>query len=410
MTRKLLFLCQNLPYPPDNGVKTRSFNTLRQLANAFEITALCFTRHKGSAGTLSVPRRVEALSQYGPVEEFRIPQEDSKARFVWDHLRSVLSRQVYTRYVYDSPAFCDRLEAQLNRSQFDVVHADSLDLAGYFRRLKAPIACTHHDVQSLLLTRRAAHEKSPIVRWYARHQAVLMRAEEEYWCPRVSLNVVVSDEDQRALDTIAPGSSWYVAPNGVDTETFAPLTTADHVGDGNTILFVGGATWFPNLDGMEYFATSILPLIRKRRPEAQCVWVGRLGDSDSNRFSELGVRLIGYVDDVRPFLRTAACVVVPLRVGGGTRIKILDAWAMGKSIVSTSIGCEGLLARDGENLLVRDDPVEFAESVAMLLADPNTRLRMGQAARQTAVDSYSWDTIGEGLRQAYLALAQGPLS
>jgi len=405
MTRKLLFLCQNLPYPPDNGVKTRSFNILRQLSKTFEITALCFARQKGSASTLSVHRRVEELGGYGPVEAFQIPQEESKARFAWDHIRSILRRQVYTRYVYDSGAFSDALEAHLNRSQFDLVHADSLDLAAYFHRLNAPIACTHPDAQSLLLTRRAAHEKSHYARWYVRHQASLMRVEEEYWCPRVSLNVVVSEEDRLALDTIAPGSSWYVAPNGVDTETFSPLTSADLRGEGNTILFVGGATWFPNLDGMEYFAGSILPRIRRRCPKAECVWVGRIGDRIANRFRELGVRPMGYVDDVRPFLRTAACVVVPLRVGGGTRVKILDAWAMGKSIVSTAIGCEGLLARNGENLFVRDDPVEFAESVAMLLADPDLRLRIGQAARQTAVDCYSWETIGQGLRQAYLDLA-----
>jgi glycosyltransferase involved in cell wall biosynthesis len=136
-------------------------------------------------------------------------------------------------------------------------------------------------------------------------------------------------------------------------------------------------------------------------------WIGRASpDQRRDYAAQYGIELTGYVEDVRPLLRNAACHIVPLRVGGGTRLKILNSWAMGKPVVSTSIGCEGLDAADGDNILIRDDPKDFARAIAAVLDDGELRRRLGERGRVTAERLYSWDTIGRAMRETYLTVAR----
>jgi glycosyltransferase involved in cell wall biosynthesis len=338
-----------------------------------------------------------------------VPQEHSRLRFVADNVRSVISRVVYTRCVYQSSRFRHALNVAMAEFEPQLVHADSLDLAVYFDALEGlPLACTHHDVQSALLLRRAELQRQGSARWYLRHQASLMRREEEQWCPKVALNVVVSDEDKRALCAVAPGGRFHVAPNGVDTDAFAPQGDGEEPEDRRTILFVGSSGWEPNRDAMEYFACSIWPRIKQDFPSAQCRWAGRIDTSEAVRFQSHGIETLGHVDDLRPCYQRAACVIAPIRAGGGSRVKIIEAWAMGKAVVSTSIGAEGLLARDGENILVRDEPAAFAAAVVDILSDPSRRLGLCLEARSTATGSYSWETIGGSLRDVYCDLLAAP--
>ena len=169
---RLLFLSQTLPYPPDGGVKIRTYNILKILAGAYDVTALCFYRAQNGVLTRPVEECVTALSDFGRIEAFPIPQEHSRLRLLADHARSVLTRRSYTVASYESAAYRRRLEELLDAENFDLVHADSLDLSGYFPPTEArglPIACTHHDVQSSLLSRRADQEHG-WRRAYIRHQ------------------------------------------------------------------------------------------------------------------------------------------------------------------------------------------------------------------------------------------------
>lgn len=396
---RLLFLSQTLPFPPDGGVKVRTFHILRQLARTFDITALCFARR----GTTTINGGVAGLSEFARVEAFPIPQEHGRLRWLADHCRSLLHQQVYTHYVYQSPAFGRRLIGLL-REPWAMVHADSLDLAGYLPLIShAPIACTHHDIQSVLLRRRAAVTPAGPQRWYLQHQAMLMQMEERYWAPKVALNVVVSEVDAALIRERAPSASIAVIPNGVDTAYFSPTEAR-----GTRIVFVGGSDWFPNRDGMLWFVHDILPLLRRARPEARVCWVGRIAPELRARVGALGVETPGHVDDVRPFLRDAACVIVPLRVGGGTRIKILDAWAMGRPVVSTTIGAEGLDGSDDVSLLLRDSTDAFATAVLAVLDDPGRAARLGAAGRLLVESRYGWEQIGERMRTLYTALGPEP--
>jgi polysaccharide biosynthesis protein PslH len=394
---KLLFLSQTLPFPPDGGVKIRTYNILRLLARRFDITALCFYRQRHVPNGAGVERSLAGLRELGRFSAFRIDQEWSRARLLRDHLRSVVARRTYTAFAYRSHDFQRSLTTLLERESFDLIHADSLDLSYYFPQLAGiPIACTHHDVTSLQLARRSAREEDGFRRLYVRHQATLMEKEERIWCERVALNVAVSRTDADALQRIAPGGRYAVIPNGVDTEYFNAAESG-----GRGIVCVGGMTWFPNRDALEHFAHDILPFLGgDDRPPVY--WVGRASKTEIQEYRHrYGIELTGYVDDVRPYIRSAACYVVPIRVGGGTRVKILDAWAMGRAIVSTSIGCEGLDAVDGGNILIRDDPKEFADAVHQVLRDPQLRRRLGQAGREMVERTYSWEVIGEELIRRY---------
>jgi polysaccharide biosynthesis protein PslH len=401
---RLLFLCQTLPYPPDGGVWIRTYHVLRLLARAFEVTALCFERSAssgdGARGNVAASR--DALARFGAVEVFPIPQRNSRLRFVWDHLRSAALRQAYTAYLYDSSEYRRRLVDVLGSKAFDLVHVDSMDLFRYVPACGAvPVICVHHDVESDLLRRRAAIERNEWRRRYLRYQARLVEEVERRWCERVALNVAVSEQDRALLKRIAPASRVAVVPNGVDTEEFQP----DSI-DGAGLAFVGGIHWFPNLDALEFFCGEILPHLRAATVQVPARWIGSASTEQQRSYRErYGVEVTGYVDDVRPYMREAKCHIVPLRAGGGTRLKILNSWAMGKAVVSTSIGCEGLEAVDGENILIRDDPKDFAQAIVAVFEDDRLRRRLGERGRASVERLYSWEVIGQAMIGTYLDVA-----
>jgi len=402
--KKLLFLGHTLPYPPDGGIWIRTYHVLRLLARAFDITALCFERvpmpgrtvHDREAGC-------RALQPFADVEAFPVPQYHSRVRYIWDHARSTAMQRVYTTYVYESPAFDRRLAEVLRTMAIDVIHVDSLDLARYLSGCRGiPVVCAHQDVESKLLRRRAGIERHVWRRVYVRRQARLREHTERCWCGRVALNVTVSDRDRESLARIAPGARLAIVPNGVDIEHFRPRRIA-----GTGIAFVGGLTWFPNLDALEFFCRDILPHLRAAGG-MPIRWIGAASTAQVRRYRDaFHIDVTGYVEDVRPLMSEAACHIVPLRAGGGTRLKILNAWAMAKPVVTTSIGCEGLAAVDGDNVLIRDDPKEFAGAIVSVLADARLARRLGESGRATVERFYSWDVIGRELIQTYLDVACG---
>jgi glycosyltransferase involved in cell wall biosynthesis len=401
---RLLFLCQTLPYPPDGGVWIRTYHVLRLLARAFDITALCFERAGTSAdGSASdIATSDDALGRFAGVEVFALPQKHSRLRYVWDHLRSTVSGRVYTTYLYDSRAFHRRLTDLVTSKRFDLVHVDSLDLAQYLPACSGlPVVCVHHDVESDLLRRRASIERQ---RWrseYLGYQARLMEAVERCWCERIALNVVMSEHDRVLLQRIAPASRIAVVPNGVDVEEFRPDGAS-----GAGVAYVGGTSPFPNRDALDFFCERILPHVRTMAAQVPTRWIGRASTEQQQHYRErYGVELTGYVEDVRPFMREAACHIVPLRAGGGTRLKILNAWAMGKAVVSTSLGCEGLAAVDGDDILIRDDPKDFARAILAVLEHGELRRRLGERGRARAERFYSWDVIGQTMIRTYLSVA-----
>jgi polysaccharide biosynthesis protein PslH len=400
---KILFLSQCLPFPPHSGVTNRTFNILRQLQKEFEVTLFAFSRSNHQADARARELAVEALERRGINVAGAVPIRAATSVPVraWDHARSVAMRKPYTYYEYESAELLGRLREWLSRNTPDLVHLDSLDLFGWLQHVPdLPTCCTHHSIESELLRLRGDRIRSVVVSRYIHHQAELVERVERDLCPSFDLNVMMSDLDGERLQSLAPGSRTVTVPNGVDVEFMQPNGRVQQV-DGR-VVFLGPTYMFPNRDAVEYFLAEGWESVRCGYPGASLTLIGRSAPEDRERYERSpAVSSAGYVDDVRPHIGAAQCCIVPLRVGGGTRLKILDYWAMGKAVVSTSLGCEGLDTVDGENILIRDDPAEFAEAVVQVLSDPVLRRRLEENARRTAEESYSWDIIGEGMRNAY---------
>ena len=397
---RLLFLSQCLPFPADEGVKIRTFNVLRLLARDFDVTALCFYRKSGHASDADVRNAVEALRPFAIVRAYPIPQEHSRPRFLWDHARSLLLGRAYTHFAYASQAFRVDLIETLRTFRPNLVHVDSLDLSCYLSALPAdiPVICAHHNVESALLHQRAG-SATFLRQWYLHRQGRLTAEVERTWVPKMQLNVAVSDLDRVAYQQITGSASFMTVPNGVNTREIAPLGDVEE-----GVVFVGGATWHPNRDALEYFADEILPLLRARAPNTRITWVGQCSVEDRARMKQrYGIDLTGHVRSIEPYVQAAACFIVPLRLGGGTRLKILYAWSMSRAVVSTSLGCEGLDAVDGENILIRDSPDTFAQAILDVLQSSALRRRLASAGRSLAESRYDWEVIARDLRSAYQA-------
>lgn len=399
---RVLFLSQSLPYPPHSGVAARTFNILTQLQQEYDVDLVAFHRRNHQPDRLALDRAWEALQRHvGFVAEpTSIPSEHSVGRKIWDHLRSIVSGRVYTYYEYSSRGFAERLRAAIRVRAPDLVHLDSLDLHRWLGAVpQVPVACTHHDVDSDLLRRRACFLQSSLQRHYFQLQANRIERLERELCPRLALNVMMSDVDARKLRARAPGARTMVVPNGTDTDYFQPIGTTPVAG---RVVFVGPTHSHPNRDAVEFLLHQIWPTIRAAAASASLQLIGRSEPADQARYNaEPGVTALGHVPDIRPALADALCCVVPIRIGGGTRLKILDAWAMGKAVVSTSIGCEGLDALDGENILIRDTPDAIADAVLHVLGDAQLRGRLERNARRTVVEAYGWGIVGGRIRAAY---------
>ena len=399
---RVLFLSQCLPYPPHTGVAARTFNILSQLQQSFDVDLVAFYRstHQADRPALDASwaalRRVVSFA----AEPTPIPGEHSLLRGLWDHARSVVTGRVYTFFEYDSRAFARQLRSVLRDRTPDIVHLDSLDLHRWLPDLPpVPITCTHHDIDSDLLRRRS-RQLGPAERRYFLLQADRAERLERELCPQFAVNVMMSELDARKLRELAPGATTVVVPNGTDTDYFHPngAPSIDR-----RVAFVGPTfSSQPNRDAVEFLLYEIWPQVLAMDGAASLRLIGRHAPADHARYDAApGVRALGQIPDIRPALAGAGCCVVPIRVGGGTRLKILDAWAMGKAIVSTSIGCEGLDAVDGDNIVIRDTPAGFAEAVVQILGDVELRRRLEQNGRSTAVERYSWNSVGERLRAAY---------
>jgi glycosyltransferase involved in cell wall biosynthesis len=221
--------------------------------------------------------------------------------------------------------------------------------------------------------------------------------------------LVVSHADRQTFARLYPDAirqDVHVVSTGVDTGFFSPAPSA---ADGRRLVFTGSMDWLPNEDAVAYFCREILPRIRADEPSATLTIVGRAPTPAVKRLAaDHGVTVTGRVDDVRPYMRDAAVYVVPLRIGGGTRLKIFEAMAMGKAVVSTTVGAEGLPVENGEHLLIADEPHLFARAVVRLFRDVERRRAIEAAARKLVVERYDWSAIAGELEQALVRFASQP--
>lgn len=279
--------------------------------------------------------------------------------------------------------------------QYDAVLFESVLISNYRLPDGVKRIVDQHNVEYELLWRTFLHETGGWRKWYNWWESCVLKPAEIALCKRADLVLTTSPQDKQTLRGALPSTSVEVVPNGVDI-SFFQYTAPDPASC--QLIFTGAMNYYPNIDAVVAFAKNCWPLIQEQVPNATWVIAGREPPPEVQSLAALpGVTVTGGVPDVRPYLASSAVALAPLQVGSGTRLKILEAFAMGKAVVSTQVGCEGLAAEAGKHLIVADRPQEFAEAVIQLLKDSELRSRLGCAGRALVEEQYSWEGCGAQL-------------
>jgi glycosyltransferase involved in cell wall biosynthesis len=374
--------------PVDTGGKIRSYNLLRFLAKDHEVTLLSYYggRRDPDYEALLVKEIPGSQTIYTAA-----PDANAMQRAV-DYLYRLPRRAPYAVSKFTHPAVQRTVAGWLSGRRFDIAVCDFLDAAPNFPPpLPIPCVLFQHNVESSLWRRMAAMESNSLKRLAFALESFKMSRYERATLGRFHHIIAVSEHDRRQMLQMNPACQITVVPTGVDTQKFTVASASS--AQPPRVVFTGSMDWEPNVDAVDYFCSQIWPRIRAEFPEAIFQIVGRNPLAKVRRLASASVEVTGTVASVAEYLEKASVVVVPLRIGGGTRLKIFEAMAMGKALVSTSIGAEGLEVESGRDLILADRASSFSDAVIMLLHDADTRAKFEQAARQLAV-RFDWSRIG----------------
>ena len=415
---KILALTPQLPYPPMQGTTLRNFYLLRELARRHELSLLTFVQAN------------EVLNADSPLYAFcraiRTVPAPPRRGLAQRALTSLTSPLPDMALRLPSANFTEALRAWLAEDDFDIIQVEGIEMASYglqarkFYGTRARLVFDDHNAEYVLQRSAFQADARRPSRWHAalysfvqwqklaRYERDVMRAHDAV--------AAVSQTDAHALQQIAPGLTVHVVPNGVDTAEFAPRpdrmqdsrdvlpTNSQSPNSTTDLVFTGKMDYRPNIDAVFWFAGEILPRVRAQVPAARFAIVGQQPHA---RLAPLaardGVLLTGWVPDVKPYIAAAAVYVAPLRMGGGTRLKVLQAMSLAKPIVSTSLGCDGLSIQSGREALLADTPDAFAAAVLRLLHDPALGQQLGAQARALAIARYDWRIIGPLMEACYAA-------
>jgi polysaccharide biosynthesis protein PslH len=398
----ILYVSHMPASPPRFGAQARVHGLMTQLAQRHELTAVMRVDHEFD---LEECRR--AMQAYcREVVLVPVPNGRDGLSKRLRQLRSLASTRSFERLLFTAPALQRRLDQVLRAKRFDLVNLE-FPFLGHCHLRQAPpgqrlprMVVDSHNIEYELMRQFAHAGASQIRRLYAEANWRKLRREELATYRDADGVYLCSGVDERRLLEQVPGIRTAVIPNAADVEYYQPRPT-DPPPDGRTVLFFGLLSYVPNLDGVTHFVQDIWPRIAETHPEAHCKIIGGRPPPSLLALAGPRVELTGFVSDLRPYLASAAAVVVPLRVGGGTRLKIVEAMAMGKAIVSTTLGAEGIEAVPGREILIEDEPAAFAEAVNRLLASPTLASRIGQTARQMVVERYAWRGAAKSLESFY---------
>ena len=398
---RILFVTPYLPSPPRFGAQRRLEGLMRGLARRHEVSLLSFSKPGADEDALAATREYTHSITTVPYDVLDV--ELGQKRLL--QLRSLASRHSFETLLMRRPEFQRELSALLASAAYDVVQVEFSQMGSYQltrREPRSPIfVLDEHNIE-YDLTRRTAQAPGSVARkLYSAANWRKLRSEERSAWQSFDGVVLTSDRDAELLREDVPLTKTVVVPNGVDIEAFRPSGMPR---DPATLLFLGAINYYPNTDGILDFLDNTWPLILAARPDTRLQIVGM--DPPESVLSQRSenVEVTGFVEDPLPYLARASVVVVPLRIGGGTRFKVVEAMSMGKAIVSTSLGAEGIDVAHETHALLCDDAHSFAAAVLRVLGDPALNDRLGHAARQLAEERYGWRAAVAKLEGFYAQL------
>jgi len=395
---KVLWILGELPIPPDSGAKLRTFGLLKEMAPRHEVTAAVLDPGKGRESDLTELGRlcqgVEILPWRG---------RSGKPRLLFGAAAHLLSRLPFSVIKY-CQAGTEQALVKLCSAPFDLIQSENI---GFHRFLAAPSPAPKllntQNVEAHLWRQRALFSANPMLRLYFHSQARKMALYEHWLMSHYDFVTGVSEEDACAFQSEYGVRQVGVVPNAVDTGYFRPNGEPE----AGLVLFSGALDYAPNDDGIRCFLKEIWPLVVGRRPRARLVIVGKNPGRALRRLAPRfrNVEITGWVEEVRPYLARANVVIAPLRMGGGSRLKILEAMAMAKPIVSTTIAAQGLKVKPEAHLVIADTAALFADKVISLLDSPESCRSLGERGRRFIEETYTWHLCAQRLQEAWQKVA-----
>jgi glycosyltransferase involved in cell wall biosynthesis len=388
---RILWLKTELLHPVDKGGKIRTYNMLKELKRDHHVTYL--TLDDGSASAEDRRNASEYCHDLVCIPHSR--REKFTPGFYGELFMNLVSQHPYAIKKYESVAMRREIVERERNNSFDLLVCDFLAPAvNVPRSLSTPAVLFQHNVEAMIWKRHYEVNTNPVKKAYLYGQWQKMRRFERDMCRQFDCVIGVSKDDREQMKQEYGAEAVFDVPTGVDVEFFRPgnATPSAH-----SMVFTGSMDWLPNDDAIRYFMREIMPLIKQKVPDATLTVVGRNPTPALVEFGKSDPSLVitGRVDDVRPYMDQAAAYIVPLRIGGGTRLKIFEAMAMEKALVSTTIGAEGLPLTDGVELLLADEPLAFADAVVKVLTDSAYAAELGQRAATIVRKNYGWRQVTE---------------
>lgn len=394
---RVLQFAPRVCWPLDTGAKLRNFHLARVLSGPARVALLAFSES------------VSGGSEPGQVYEKVVTVPRRGGYSFGNVLRGAVGSTPLPLLNYTSEEMKQALARVLDENDFDLVQVESIHLMNYLPIIRAarsrPLAvCDWHNIESDLMRQYAESERSAARKAYARRTARLLSKFEKRALSEFDAHLTVGEHDAERLRSVNPQARILVVENGVDVAHFA----SDESTTKNRIVFVGSMDYHANIEGVIGFARSVWPILHAKKPELKFTIVGRDPSPAVRELSSInGVEVTGSVADVRPYYREAIAAVVPLNVGGGSRLKILEAMAAGVPVVSTTRGAEGLAVRNGVDILLEDSNEKFIEAIIGVAEDRELRKRIIAGGRALVGERYDWSTIGARLFDLYQEALSG---
>jgi glycosyltransferase involved in cell wall biosynthesis len=398
---KILWVKSGGLLPLDSGGNIRSFKIASELARRHEVSL--FTYYP----SITPDPHVHLRDPFARVDwlPLRLPKRASLGDML-AYAANMLTLRPYQMRKFCRPEAVQRLRQLWCEGNYDALLCDFLETAAAVPwDLAIPTVIFTHNVEALIWRRRFLINRNPLWKIVAWRECWTVAHAERQLTALADHILTVSDEDRRSFVQFLPEEKVTTVPTGVDLDYYRP---AESSGPSTSLVFTGSMDWSPNEDAILYFTSEILPMIRKRICDVTLFVVGRRPSRKVLALAEASsaVKVTGAVDDIRPYVHNAAVYVVPLRIGGGTRIKIFEAMAMGSAVVSTSLGAEGLPVTHGKNILLADSSETFASHIVALMTNPLERERLGGAARNLVESSYGWPEVTKIFEQVLMKVVR----
>ena len=395
---RILIVSPFLPHPPNWGFAKRVYHLLEVLSRSHSVSLLTYADDRDAES-------VQALRAFC-AEVHTVPTRPLRFGKRFAQLLSVVSTVSFQRRVTDNPEMQQKLDELTRGEPYDIIQVESSQMAGFRFDRRSVVVLDEHNIEYELYYRMYQSERSAARRLFSWLEYYKFRREEIASWQTVSGCVMSSRRELEILQALCPGTPATVVPNAVDTDFFMPAAVPV---DPDAIVFTGLMSYRPNVDAAIFFVRDIMPRILAKRHSAVFYIVGGDAPPEVARLASPNVVVTGSVDDVRPYVHQAAVFVVPLRMGSGTRLKVLEGLSMGKPMVSTSLGCEGIDVVQGEHLLIADEANTFADAVLDLMTQPEMAGRLGVEGRRLMLRRYRWETATEELEEFYGRLRHGPM-